>query len=161
MQLVESNYESLLDDFLEELSNTGLPRKAALAIGVPYRYIVDKRSQDSDFDSQVQDMVELFNESLEQEAYERAMRGEATPIYNKGEHVDTIYRKSDTLLIKVLQANMPDKYGNKQQITGDANAPLRIVLNNFDEEPQENQPLSVNEQDKLEPAPEVDVTELF
>lgn len=129
-----NKYESQFEHFLELLSLDGLVRSAARKAGIPYHLVVKKRTEDSDFDSQVEEMTALFTESLEEEAINRALRGEATPIYSKGELIDTVYKKSDFLLHKLLQAKIPDRYGDKREISGAKGGPIEIIINSFDDD---------------------------
>lgn len=59
-------------------------------------------------------------ERLEEAAYERAVQGvtQETPIFYRGKVVDSIVKTeySDTLLIFLLKARAPEKYGDKLKL---------------------------------------------
>lgn len=66
---------------------------------------------------------------LEEEARRRAMKGTREPIYFKSECVGYKRRFSDTLLIFLLKANNPSKFGDKLEQTNKGGiSPVQIYL---------------------------------
>jgi hypothetical protein len=63
---------------------------------------------------------------LEDEAHRRAMVGVDEPVFYKGEVCGAVRKYSDTLLIVLLKANAPEKYRERQEITGANGGPVLI-----------------------------------
>lgn len=55
-------------------------------------------------------------ETMEQEAYRRAVQGTDKPIYQSGALVGTVREYSDTLLIFMLKARSPEKYRDRYDL---------------------------------------------
>jgi len=53
---------------------------------------------------------------LEEEAWRRAVDGVEKPVYHNGVEVNTIREYSDSLLLALLKAHMPHKYGTKVKV---------------------------------------------
>ena len=68
-------------------------------------------------------------EHLEREAWRRAHDGIAEPVFQHGKQVGTIQRYSDNLLMFLLKARAPDRYGTKVDVSM---APTIKVLAGFD-----------------------------
>jgi hypothetical protein len=54
---------------------------------------------------------------LEKEAWRRAMTGWLEPVYQKGEKVGSIRRFSDQLLLRLMEANNPEKFKRHTDVT--------------------------------------------
>jgi hypothetical protein len=67
-------------------------------------------------------------QSLEEEAIRRARDGVVRTVYRNGEVVGEERVYSDTLLIFLLKGAMPDKYGDKQELTGKGGTPLAMPV---------------------------------
>ena len=67
-------------------------------------------------------------DALESEAFRRAHDGTLKPVYQGGQKVGEIREFSDALMVKLLQANAPDKYTDrmKHHVTGEP-IPVRVV----------------------------------
>lgn len=114
------------------VQQNGLLRRSAKELSIPFHLVKKEMDDDPHFEADVQEQLDYFGEEIEQEIIERAMVGTPRKIFNKlGEHIDTVYDKSDTLLIKLAQARLPASYGNKQQITGADSGPLQILYSDF------------------------------
>lgn len=66
--------------------------------------------------------------ALEEEARRRAMDGVLEPVYGKVGLLGYRRRFSDSLLIELLKANDPDKFGRGQGKPDDSNVRVQIVL---------------------------------
>lgn len=82
------------------------------------------RKNDEHFDARCRSAIDTAIDGLEKEAYRRAVHGTDKPVSFKGEITDWYKEYSDTLLIKLLKANRPDKYAERQQISGPQGGPL-------------------------------------
>jgi hypothetical protein len=69
---------------------------------------------------------QLAARTLEEEAIRRARDGVTRTVYRNGEAVGEELSYSDTLLIFLLKGHMPDKYGDKHELTGKGGAPLTM-----------------------------------
>ena len=70
-----------------------------------------------EFKAQMDDAKEEACETLESEAMRRAMKGINEPVFHQGKQCGTITRYSDTLLIFLMKAAMPKKYGSRVDLT--------------------------------------------
>lgn len=116
--------------FLAAYRETGGVRSACKAAEIstssPYRWL----SSDEQF---AKDYAKAQLESasvLEEEARRRALKGTLEPIYFKDQCVGHKRRYSDTLLIFLLKANHPSKFGDKLEQTnkGTTTAPIQVYL---------------------------------
>jgi hypothetical protein len=67
-------------------------------------------------------------ETMEAELYRRAVTGVDKDVYYKGEVVGTVREYSDTLLIFGLKGEAPEKYRDRQEITGANGGPVVITV---------------------------------
>lgn len=71
----------------------------------------------------------VFCEVLENEAYRRAVMGTRKPVYYQGKRVGHIREYSDTLLLAMMNAHMPEKYGRyRHEHTGAGGAPIEVTF---------------------------------
>ena len=56
-------------------------------------------------------------ETMEAEAYRRAVEGTAKPVFHQGAQCGVVQEYSDTLLIFMLKARAPDKYRDNVSVT--------------------------------------------
>lgn len=87
--------------FVLDLMKHGILVIAARNIGKRIRDVAYARKMDPDFDLYVKEAIELAKGELEYEARRRALAG------------------SDFLLVKMLEANLPETYGKNAAPTGD------------------------------------------
>ncbi len=117
--------------FLVLYAETGLLNKTIAALQWPdgttlTRLYVNKWcEQDPEFATRYMDARVTFAESLEGEAHRRAVIGVDKPVYYKGEEVGAIREFSDTLLVTLLKANLPDKYRDRIDVSVDIRAEIR------------------------------------
>ena len=126
-----------LTAFLHHLMETGNPSVASRLAGYTtstYPRII--RKKDPNFAELWDEAMTIFAEEvLEPEAVRRAVRGVYKPVFNKGVVVGHTVEYSDSLLIKLLQARMRDKYGN----TMDLNAQVQHNIVMMPSTAQDNQ----------------------
>ena len=66
-------------------------------------------------------------ETMEEEAYRRAVKGTAKPVYQGGSKVGTVQEYSDVLLIFMLKARHPHKYRDNPTGAPEGQSPLKVV----------------------------------
>lgn len=118
--------------FLLDLREHGLETTAARNAGVRMALVRKAYDDDEIFRQSAEEIVDLFVDKAEQELYRRAVHGIDKPVFHQGIQTDTMKEYSDTLLIKYMTARRPKQYGNKQQITGENDGPLKIRIASFD-----------------------------
>jgi hypothetical protein len=98
-------------EFLDVLSGGGTVKAGASKIGVSRQALYQARDGDERF----------------RESWKLALE-DGTPIYSKGEIVDTVYEYSDTLLIFLLKARDPKKYREniKHEHSGPDDKPIAV-----------------------------------
>lgn len=90
-------------DFLEKLANCWSPTAAARSVGMTREMVFKHREGDAAFAKQWDDAIEQSVDTLEDQAINRAMN------------------RSDTLMIFMLKALRPHKYGDKLNVTNNVN----------------------------------------
>ena len=109
--------------FLLALAESGNVSRAAAKAKLSRTQLYNKRMADPDF-ARVWDEAETLGVSaLEDEARRRAYAGVLEPVFHKGVKVGTVRKFSDTLLIVLLKAHLPEKYREniKMDVSGDLN----------------------------------------
>ena len=109
--------------FLLTLAESGNVSRAAAKAKLSRTQLYNKRKADPDF-ARVWDEAETLGVSaLEDEARRRAYEGVLEPVFHKGVKVGTVRKFSDTLLIVLLKAQLPEKYREniKMDVSGDLN----------------------------------------
>lgn len=104
--------------FLEELAKHGGIMRAAEKAEIAYNSLLNHRKKCPLFDSAVLRAQKRFGESLESEAYRRAVEGTKRPVYYKGEVVGHILEFSDRMLELLLKKNVPEF---REKVTADVN----------------------------------------
>lgn len=72
---------------------------------------------------------------IDREIHRRAIEGVEKPVHYKGRRVDTVREYSDTLLIFLAKARMPDKY--RERVEVDITAYVRQLAENAGVDPDE------------------------
>lgn len=75
--------------------------------GVSRSLILSQMKKDPYFADEVKEAQEAAFDRLEGEAYQRAVHGVLEPVFHKGYICGDIRKYSDSLLIKMLEANNP------------------------------------------------------
>src|SRR5689334_3718152 len=99
--------------FLSQLSTNGNVSAACDAAKVDRKVVYMKRKSDLEFAAKWDEAIEIACDSLEAEAWRRAVNGVNSAIYSQGKYVADEIKYSDTLMQTLLKANRPDKYADK------------------------------------------------
>ena len=101
----------------ERYAQYGTLTKASEGV-INRRIVYDWRQQDPDFEAELSKAAEIYVEKLEEEADRRGVEGVDKGVYYLCDKVATEKQFSDTLLIFRLKALAPDKYRERQEISG-------------------------------------------
>ena len=122
------------DIFLSTYRTTGSMRNACAAAGVHRSFVMKFMDRETDeaeeFKNNFTAAQSDWNDLLEETAVKRAVEGIEKTIYGKdGTPIgyETIY--SDTLLVKLMEGNMPEKYGKKIKVSSDT--PVEVTVKHF------------------------------
>ena len=100
--------------FLDIFRVTGNVSQAAKAAGIHRSSVYEWQESDEKFSAAYNVAAIESNEALEAEAHRRGVIGVKQPVYQGGQMVGYIKKYSDTLLLKLLAARMPDKYADRR-----------------------------------------------
>lgn len=106
--LIEDPLAAAKEMFLEVYGRTGSVRLARQLSGLP-----DPRKhykEDEEFRAQWDSKKKSVTDALESAAFERALKGTKKPVIYKGEITEWYREYSDTLLMFLLRAHLPDVY---------------------------------------------------
>lgn len=105
--------------FIEKLAHSGSVTLAAKAAGMTREsaYRLRRRRDAQSFAAAWEAALAHATQMLTDIAFERAVHGVATPIFHDGEQVGERRYYSDRLLIFLLKAHAPLKYGNLAGVT--------------------------------------------
>lgn len=101
--------------FIEIYRQNGLVQRSAKTIGVSPPTIANHRKKDPTFDMACQMAYKDYCESLEREAYRRAVEGVPEAVFYQGIHIADKLVYSDRLLELKLKRHMPE-YRERQSI---------------------------------------------
>jgi len=99
--------------FLSQLSINGNVSSACDAAQVERSTVYDAKRNDPEFAAKWEEAIEIACDSLEAEAWRRAVNGVNSAIYSQGKYVADEIKYSDTLMQTLLKANRPDKFADK------------------------------------------------
>lgn len=102
---------------------------AAKAFKIKLEHVYDAMDKDANFKAEIDAARLEARERLEAEAFRRAHDGVEKPVFYKGKQCGTVTEYSDTLMIKLLQGNIPEKYNRNQssiELTGANGGPIEI-----------------------------------
>lgn len=97
--------------FLAEYLKTGNLSHSARVAGVDRKTVQRRREKNAAFAEAMEDAELSLADDLEMEARRRAYDGIDEPVFYKGEECGTTRRHSDPLIIFLMKANNPKKYG--------------------------------------------------
>ena len=100
--------------FLDIFRVSGNVSQAAKAAGIHRSSVYEWQESDEKFSAAYNIAAVESNEALEAEAHRRGVLGVKTPVYQGGQLVGYVKKYSDTLLLKLLAARMPDKYADRR-----------------------------------------------
>lgn len=123
------------DTFLTVYRATGLMQKAAKAAGTTKsqieKFVQGKHAEAETFALNLQDAADTWADTIRTEVTRRAIEGIPKGIYHKGMLVDTELVYSDTLLVKMMEATLPEYKKTPEANTGG----VQIVINTFSDKP--------------------------
>jgi hypothetical protein len=99
--------------FLGALATTASVTRAAKASGLHRNTWYRHRSQRPEFAAAWAEALERGTDALEDEAVRRAVEGVLKPVFHQGKRVGALRTYSDTLLMFLLKARRPDKFGER------------------------------------------------
>lgn len=116
--------------FLKTYSETGNISHSARKAQVTRQAVYARRDIDDAFRSAMVEAKEQANAALEAEALRRATKGTLKPIFYQGAKCGAVREFSDTLLIVLLKANMPEKYRENARIehAGVPGSPIAVAV---------------------------------
>ncbi len=104
--------------FLDTLAESGSVTAAAERAGLARRALYRRRAEDDGFALAWSEAETLGLAALEDEARRRALEGRLEQVWHKGEPCGTVRKFSDALLVLLLKAHMPEKYGLRARAEG-------------------------------------------
>lgn len=112
--------EAMRETFLERLAEHGNASRAARECGykspkTPYEW----KKRNPEFAAEWQAALEMFYDSLEDEARRRSAEGTIEPVFYRGVQTGEIRKFSDTLLMFLLEGARPEKYRKNIKISAD------------------------------------------
>lgn len=124
-----------INTYIDVLRETGLEAQARTAAGVSKKVVEQQLEYDSDFAAAVEDATEMWADTLEKEAYRRAVEGVEKGVYYQGARVDTEVQYSDSLLSQLLKAYRKERYAPELTLKGSGQGgALTVVVRQFADE---------------------------
>lgn len=125
--MTDGQREQLKRRFLEAFRQHGNITWAARQVKLGRRQTVyDWQEHDEHFAQEFREAEIEATETMEQEAYRRAVKGTAKPVYQGGVKVGTVQEYSDVLLIFMLKARAPDKYREAKPGQEGGSPPVKV-----------------------------------
>jgi hypothetical protein len=115
------------DAFLAAFEETGMVSHACRLVGVGRSTVYVERQRNEDFAVAWADVEERVVESMEGEAYRRAVKGVEKPLVSAGRLVTTVNEYSDGLLMFLLKARRPEVYRENVKVEHSGATSLNIV----------------------------------
>ena len=111
------------------LSEGSFIGRACEAIGVTRQGVHKLQQRDPEFARQIELARSIGAGVLEDEALRRAVQGVDRPVFQGGKLVGHVREFSDTLLLALLRAHLPEKYTerSKTELTGADGGPVKIA----------------------------------
>lgn len=124
--------------FIDALRDTGNIRAACAKAKINRTTAYRERKASIDFDALWTSALEDAGDTLEGEAWRRAVKGVLKPVYQAGKKVGTVREYSDTLLIFLLKGAKPEKYKDRGEISGPGGGPIpfKEIIAELKPEPQ-------------------------
>ena len=108
--------------FLEKLARTGNLHAAAADIGMSRSSMYKLMARDTAFRQRVEMARDKASGNLDEAAYKRGVEGVDKPIYNRnGQIIGTEKVYSDKLLMKLMEANDPERHGKGKRTENNIN----------------------------------------
>jgi hypothetical protein len=116
------------DGFLAAFEKTGMVSRACEQIGISRQTAYVERQRNEDFAIEWADVEERTTETMEREAYRRAVEGVTEPVVSAGKHVTDVQSYSDRLLEFMLKARRPEKYRDRVDIKHSGGIEQRVKV---------------------------------
>jgi hypothetical protein len=114
--------------FLSSLRKLGNVTSACNAAKIERSTAYRHKEADKEFAALWQEALDEAADRLEAEARRRAERGVLSPVYQGGKLVGQVREYSDTLMALLLRAHKPEKYRERQEISGTLGLTWRQVV---------------------------------
>jgi hypothetical protein len=112
--------------FLVALAKCGNVTEAAEIAGAGRVTVYRWRGKDEDFAEAWDGALEVATDALEAEARSRALEGTEEPVFYQGRHVANVRKKSDMLLMFLLNGYRPERFKRRSEVTGKDGGPLEV-----------------------------------
>ncbi|WP_237714812.1 MULTISPECIES: hypothetical protein [Pelosinus] len=112
--------------FLAVFSECGNVTKSAEIAGCARQTHYDSMANDPEYVLAFDQAKEAAADKLEQEARRRAVEGVAEPVFYQGKQIGTVQRYSDNLLMFLLKGERPEKFKDRQEVTGKNGGPIQL-----------------------------------
>lgn len=120
--------KDMILDGVEEWGSIAAACKHNSKITSKVRTIMMYASVFPEFQQAIEVSKNLFKDKVQALLVERAVQGTPTPIFSKGEFVGDYNIIDNKMLMKVVEAEMPDKYGKKAESTTTKNTQNNIQI---------------------------------
>jgi len=109
--------------------------RACEVIGISRQTAYMERQRNEDFAIAWADVEERTTETMEREAYRRAVEGVTEPLVSAGKHVTDVQSYSDRLLEFMLKSRRPEKYRDRVDVnhSGQVDQRVRVDLTRLDD----------------------------
>jgi len=114
--------------FLDHFRVQGNISRTCRAIGLNRSTVYEWQETDDQFVHDFRQAELEATETMEAEAYRRAVDGTAKPVFHQGMQCGTVQEYSDTLLIFMLKARNPAKYREKSETEVTVKGGVTILL---------------------------------
>jgi hypothetical protein len=114
--------------FLEAFESEGMVSKACQVIGVSRQAVYAERQRNEEFAVAWADVEERVVETMEREAYRRAVEGTTKPLVSAGKHVTDVTEYSDSLLQFLLKARRPERYRENVKVEHSGGVTQRVQV---------------------------------
>ena len=114
--------------FLAAFAERGSVQAACLESGVGRRTVYHWLERDEAFAPQFDDARQTATDVLEAECRRRALEGVPAPVYYQGKMVGHAQKYSDLLLLALLNAYRPERFGRRQEHRDRKGATLSAVV---------------------------------
>jgi hypothetical protein len=109
--------EAMKEEFIAIFRETANVKLAAAKVGIDRKTVYRWRQEDPDFAAKWAEAEEDANDTLRAEIYRRAVSGWDEPVVSAGKLVTHVHKYSDTLLIFLAKARMPE-FRDKVDVNG-------------------------------------------
>lgn len=114
--------------FLEAFESEGMVSRACEAIGISRQTAYAERQRNEEFAVAWADVEERVVETMEREAYRRAVEGVEKPLVSAGKHVTDVTEYSDSLLQFLLKARRPERYRENVKVEHSGGLTQRVQV---------------------------------